>query len=201
MNTFEVAVLRILIKRQQPMKLSSLASGFPDEFEDNVFSAISSLKFQGYLLLDNYRPKGYVSINRERRKEILQIVNSDMHIFESQMSPAEEEKARIPFPTEERPLQVAARRLMTPGLRTVAVSSLLVVGLISAIGISLPTATSPDSDFVAYPGYITHKKWDIAHADYDHEGHKTSNILHPSISPSFLSLKDCNLKPLHEQQT
>jgi len=97
MNTFEVAVLRILIKRQQPMKLSSLASGFPDEFEDNVFSAISSLKLQGYLLLDNYRPKGYVSINRERRKEILQIVNSDMRIFDSQISPAEKKKPGSPF--------------------------------------------------------------------------------------------------------
>jgi hypothetical protein len=74
-NTFEVAVLRILVKRQQPLKLSTLVSGFPDDCEDNVLSAVSSLKLHGFVVLDDYQPNGDVSINRERRKEILQIVD------------------------------------------------------------------------------------------------------------------------------
>jgi len=67
-NTFEVAVLRILIKRQQPLKLSTLVSGFPDDCEDSVLSAVSSLKLHGYLVLDDYQPNGYVSINRETKE-------------------------------------------------------------------------------------------------------------------------------------
>jgi hypothetical protein len=201
-NTFEVAVLRVLIKRQQPLKLSTLVSGFPDDSEDNVLSAVSNLKFQGYLVLDDYQPNGYVSINRERRKEILQIVDSDisLHKFES---PHVKEKDGIPIPGRKSPLQVTARHLNTLGIRAVAVSSLLIVGLVSAIGFSLPTATSPDSEFVAayHHGYIAHKKWSSAHgADDDHEGDKISSALSPPISASVVALKDCNQNQLHEQQ-
>jgi hypothetical protein len=201
-NTFEVAVLRVLIKRQQPLKLSTLVSGFPDDSEDNVLSAVSSLKFQGYLVLDDYQPMGYVSINRERRKEILQIVDSDIRLHKFQ-SPHVKEKDGVPIPGKKSPLQVTARHLNTRGIRAVAVSSLLIIGLVSAIGFSLPTATSPDSEFVAayHHGYIAHKKWSSAHgADDDHEGDKIASALDPPISASVVALKDCNQNPLHEQQ-
>ena len=202
MNTFEVAVLRVLIKRQQPLKLSTLVSGFPDESEDNVLSAVSNLKFQGYLVLDDYQPNGYVSINRERRKEILQIVDSDIRLHKFQ-SPHVKEKDGVPIPGKKSPLQVTARHLNTRGIRAVAVSSLLIIGLVSAIGFSLPTTTSPDSEFVAayHHGYIAHKKWSSAHgADDDHEGDKIASALDPPISASVVALKDCNRNPLHEQQ-
>jgi hypothetical protein len=201
-DTFEVAVLRVLIKRQQPLKLSTLVSGFPDDSEDNVLSAVSNLKFQGYLVLDDYQPNGYVSINRERRKEILQIVDSDIRLHKFQ-SPHVKEKDGVPIPGKKSPLQVTARHLNTRGIRAVAVSSLLIIGLVSAIGFSLPTATSPDSEFVAayHHGYIAHKKWSSAHgADDDHEGDKIASALDPPISASVVALKDCNQNPLHEQQ-
>jgi hypothetical protein len=201
-NTFEVAVLRVLIKRQQPLKLSTLVSGFPDDSEDNVLSAVASLKFQGYLVLDDYQPNGYVSINRERRKEILQIVDSDIRLHKFQ-SPHVKEKDGVPIPGKKSPLQVTAKHLNTRGIRAVGVSSLLIIGLVSAIGFSLPTATSPDSEFVAayHHGYIAHKKWSSAHgADDDHEGDKIASALDPPISASAVALKDCNQNPLHEQQ-
>ncbi len=75
-NTFEVAVLRILVKRQQSLKLSILVSGFPDEYEDSVLSAVSSLRLQGYIILDDYQPNGYVCVlikNGERKSCILSI--------------------------------------------------------------------------------------------------------------------------------
>src|SRR5919202_3556388 len=86
-NTFEFAVLRILIKRQQPLKLSTLVSGFPDDFEDNVLSAVSSLQLHGFVVLDDSQPNGDVSINRERRKEILQIVDSDIYSHDLVQAP------------------------------------------------------------------------------------------------------------------
>jgi hypothetical protein len=199
-NSFEVAVLRILIKRQQPLKLSALVSGFPDDCEDNVLSAVSSLKLHGYLVLDDYQPNGYVSINRERRKEILQIVDSDISLHKSE-TPFVKDKNSIPTRGQRSPHQVTAGYEISPGIRAIAISSLLIVGLVSAIGISIPTATSPDSEFVAYPEFTAHEKRSSAHGAGGHEGDKISSTRYPPFSASFVALKDCNEKPLHEQQT
>ncbi len=203
MNTFEVAVLRVLIKRQQPLKLSALVSGFPDDSEDNVLSAISSLKLQGYLVLDDYQPNGYVSINNARRKEILQIVDSNMRSDKTESLHHLKEKDGISIPEKKSPRQVTARRKIAPGIRTVAFSALLIVGLVSAVGISLPTATSPDSEFVAFHEYTAHKKWSDMHRADVHEGDRISSAPYPPppLSASFVALKDCNQKPLQEQQT
>jgi hypothetical protein len=202
-NTFEVAVLRVLIKRQQPLKLSALVNGFPDDSEDSVLSAVSTLKLQGYLVLDDYQPNGYVSINKVRRKEILQIVDSDIHSheFESPQVEEKDDSSGISIPEKKSPRQVAARRKIAPGIRAIAFSSLLIVGLVSAIGISLPTATSPESEFIAYHEYTTHKKWSGEHRAGVHDGDKISSAPYPAMSASFVALKDCNQRPLHGQQT
>lgn len=202
MNTFEVAVLRVLIKRQQPLKLSALVNGFPDDSEDSVFSAVSSLKLQGYLVLDDYQPNGYVSIHKARRKEILQIVDSDIHLheFESPQVKEKDDGSSISIPGKKSPRQVTARHKIAPGIRTVAFSSLLIVGLVSAIGISLPTATSPESEFIVYHEYTAHKKWSGEHRAGVHDGDKISSAPYPAMSASFVALKDCNQRPLHEQQ-
>ena len=203
MNTFEVAVLRVLIKRQQPLKLSALVNGFPDDSEDNVLSAVSTLKLQGYLVVDDYQPNGYVSINKARRKEILQIVDSDIHSreFETPQVKEKDDDSSISVPERKSPRQVAARHKIAPGIRTIAFSSLLIVGLVSAIGISLPTATSPDSEFAAYYEYSAHKKSSGIHPANVHEGDKISSAPYPPLSASFVALKDCNQKSLQEQQT
>jgi hypothetical protein len=202
-NTFEVAVLRVLVKRQQPLKLSALVNGFPDDSEDNVLSAVSTLKLQGYLVLDDYQPNGYVSINKARRKEILQIVDSDIHSheFESPKFKEKDDDSSISIPEKKSPPQVTARRKFAPGIRTIAFSFLLIVGLVSAIGISLPTATSPESEFIAYHEYTAHKKWSGEHRAGVHDGDKISSAPYPAMSASFVALKDCNQGPSHEQQT
>jgi hypothetical protein len=200
-NTFEVAVLRVLIKRQQPLKLSALVNGFPDEAEDNVLSAVSSLKLCGYLVLDDYQPNGYVSVNRARRKEILQIVDSDIHSHKFE-GPCTKEKYSIPIPGKKSLHQVTTRHTISSGSKALAISSLLIVGLVSTIGISIPVATSPDSEFIAYPGYIAHSKWwNSAHGFDDDQGDKISSARYPAVPTSFVALKDCNQKPLHHEQT
>jgi hypothetical protein len=200
-NIFEVAVLRILIKRQQPMKLSTLVSGFPDDCEDGVLSAVSGLKLQGYVLLDDYQPNGYVSINRERRKEVLQIVDSDIYSHQLE-APHTEEKSSLSVKEKKGFAQAAARYPISQGIRAVAISALLVFGLISALGISMP-ATSPDTEFVAYHQYAPYKKWDasgVAHGADDHEGDTIPASPSPPSSASFVAMKDCNEK-LSQQQT
>jgi hypothetical protein len=199
---FEVAVLRVLIKRQQPLKLSTLVSGFPDDVEDDVLSAVSGLKLCGYLVLDDYQPNGYVSVNRERRMEILRIVGSDIHSDKFE-GPYTKEEDRIPVPGKKSPpSQIISRHKISSGNKAIAISSLLIVGLVSTIGISIPVATSPDSELIAYHGYIAHNKWwnAVQGAD-DHQGEKFSGASYPPISHSFVALKDCSQKPLHQEQT
>jgi hypothetical protein len=200
-NTFEVAVLRVLIKRQHPLKLSTLINGFPDDAEDNVLSAVSSLKLCGYLVLVDYQPNGYVSVNRERRKEILHIVSSNIHSDKFE-GPYTKEEDNIPAPGKKSPPQIIPRHKISPGNKAIAISSLLIAGLVSTIGISIPVATSPDSEFIAYPAYIAHNKWWSSVQGTDgHQGDEFSSARYPPVSHSFVALKDCSQKPLHQQQT
>jgi hypothetical protein len=201
-NTFEVAVLRILVKRQQPLKLSTLVSGFPDDCEDNVLSAVSSLKLHGFVVLDDYQPNGDVSINRERRKEILQIVDSDIYSHELKQAPHRNEKSnnennsireKTSFP------RIITRYQNSQGIRAMAISSLLIVGIISAIGISMP-ATSPDTDFVAYYQYAPHSKWSNAYGgSNDDDGDSNTTTPDPTASASFVNLRNCDQKSSQQQ--
>ena len=142
MNRFEVAVLRVLIKRQHPLKLSTLINGFPDDAEDNVLSAVSSLKLCGYLVLDDYQPNGYVSVNRERRKEILHIVSSDIHSDKFE-GPYTKEEDNIPVPGKKSPPQIIARLKISSGNKAIAISSLLIAGLVTTIGNFYPCSNKP----------------------------------------------------------
>jgi hypothetical protein len=201
-NTFQVAVLRILIKRQQqPLQLSTLVNGFPDDCEDSVLSAISSLRLDGYILLDDYQPNGYVSINRERRKEILQIVYSDINSNKLEaLHTKENSYSSIPIMNRKIFAQIITRYPISQAVRTIAISSLLIVGFAFALGTGMPT-TSPDTESVAYHQYVHHKKWSgSAYGADDHDGVK--NPAPPSYSPasaSFVALKDCNQKPSQQQ--
>lgn len=204
MNSFEVAVLRILVKRQQqPLKLSSLVSGFPDDCEDSVLSAISSLRLQGYILLDDYQPNGYVSINRERRKEILHIVNLDISSNSLEARNTKEDYYYCnSTPLEKKASgQIITRYPISQTIKTIAISSLLVFGFVLALGSSIP-ATSPDTGSVVYYPHMPYKKWagsayGANDHDYDANNPASSYALHPATP---MALKDCNQK-LSQQQT
>jgi hypothetical protein len=200
-NTFEVAVLRILIKRQQPLKLSTLVSGFPDDFEDNVLSAVSSLQLHGFVVLDDYQPNGDVSINRERRKEILQIVDSDIYSHDLVQAPHTNEDSNNDSNSireRESFLHIITRYQNSQAIRAMAISSLLIVGIISAIGISMP-ATSPDTEFVAYYQYVPHSKWSNAYGGSNDDGDSNITTPDPTASASFVNLRNCDQKPAQQQ--
>lgn len=205
-NTFEVAVLRILIKRQQqPLKLSVLVSGFPDDCEDSVLSAISSLRLQGYITLDDYQPNGYVSINRERRKEILHIVNFD--IINSNKLEAEEaikDYYHNSIPVEQKnSSQIVTRYPVSQAIKTIGISSLLIFGLVLALGSSIP-ATSPDTgSFVYSKHHMPYEKWadSVYGANYHDDGNNDpASSYTPSSTAASVALKDCAQK-LSQQQT
>jgi hypothetical protein len=72
-NIYEIAVLRILVKKHRPMKVSDLVNGFPDNSGDNVLQAISKLHFLGYISVYD-APVQYISLSRDTKKEVLKIV-------------------------------------------------------------------------------------------------------------------------------
>jgi hypothetical protein len=77
-NIYEIAVLRILVKKHHPMKVSNLVNGFPDNSGDNVLQAISKLHFLGYISVYD-TPVQYISLSKDTRKEVLKIVNPDLN--------------------------------------------------------------------------------------------------------------------------
>ncbi len=68
-NIYEIAVLRILVKKHHLMKVSNLVNGFPDNSGDNVLQAISKLHFLGYISVYD-TPVQYISLSKDTRKEV-----------------------------------------------------------------------------------------------------------------------------------
>ncbi|HET7147221.1 MAG TPA: hypothetical protein VFI73_01870 [Candidatus Nitrosopolaris sp.] len=70
--------MRILVKKHHPINLANLINGFPDNSGDNVLQAVSNLHFLGYIsVYDSLRH--YISLSKDRRKEVLQIVNPNLN--------------------------------------------------------------------------------------------------------------------------
>jgi hypothetical protein len=78
LNSFEIAILRILVKRNQfPITIHGLIEGFPDGSENNVVSAISNLRDLNYVFIMPGDPKEEENIvyNLEKKNEILKIID------------------------------------------------------------------------------------------------------------------------------
>jgi len=78
MLSYEIAVLRILLKKRSAVEISSLVNGFPDNSEANVLDAISNLYSLGYIRAsDSLFPRS-VSLNKSMRLEALRIVDPSL---------------------------------------------------------------------------------------------------------------------------
>ncbi|HEX9319020.1 MAG TPA: hypothetical protein VF884_08805 [Nitrososphaeraceae archaeon] len=79
MNVFEVAILRILVKRRNAIRISSLIDGFPDNSRADVLLAISKLNNLGFIILYNHYPEEEVLIRKDRRREVFTIIDPSAH--------------------------------------------------------------------------------------------------------------------------
>jgi hypothetical protein len=78
MNSYELAILRILVKRHTPIKISDLISGFPDNSEFSVLDAIYRLHSLGYVSIDDRTHyQRYLVLTKEKKKEAVEIVSSN----------------------------------------------------------------------------------------------------------------------------
>ena len=182
MDTFEVAILRILIKQQRPMKLYTLVSGFPDDSEDAVFSAISNLKTQDYIIISDYNLSGYASVNRQRRKEIFGIVSCDTISEPTYVGTQETQKESIKAKYE----RSDKTYLLSPRVTGIIIASLFVIGLFSAMGFGLPS-TSTDAEMITYThhGYVHWSAFGVNNED------ARNNVQSGIPHMLYIPVKDC----------
>jgi hypothetical protein len=77
-DIYEIAVLRILVKKHIPIKVSNLINGFPNNSEYNVLQAVSNLHFLGYISVYDSLPQ-HISLTKDMRKEVLKIVTPNLN--------------------------------------------------------------------------------------------------------------------------
>ena len=75
MNSFEIAILRMLVKMQKPVSIPYLVEGFPNNSEDFVLWAIASLLKSGFISYPYSGKRDYLVYNKEKRKDILKIID------------------------------------------------------------------------------------------------------------------------------
>jgi hypothetical protein len=79
MNSYELAILRILVKRHTPIKIPDLISGFPDNSEFSVLDAIYRLHSLGYVSIDDRTHyQRYLLLTKEKKEEAAEIVSSNI---------------------------------------------------------------------------------------------------------------------------
>lgn len=77
MKSEEIAVLRILYKHKSLIKLSTLIDGFPDESRSRIVDAVANLQLQSFLNLTDISTVLYVSINRQAKRTVLELLKGD----------------------------------------------------------------------------------------------------------------------------
>lgn len=91
MNRFEIAILRIVFKNQNPISISRIIEGFPSGSEGSVLEAVSNLFELGYVFYLDPEKLGKVTYNKAKRGEILKII--DPPLFELPEPKAEVDQA------------------------------------------------------------------------------------------------------------
>lgn len=80
MNSFEISILRILLKRNgRPIPVFALIEGFPNDSEVNVIEAMDHLRDLGFVHVLSGFPKEeeYILFNPLKKADILQLVISN----------------------------------------------------------------------------------------------------------------------------
>jgi hypothetical protein len=122
-NRFEMSIVRILVKKRDAVRISSLIEGFPDYYSEQVLLAISSLNYRGYILFSDLNtPHIRVYLNLDKREEVLEIIDPL-----PTLTPAKDINSHN---------NVVERAVNPIIIRSIAVFSLIVFGFLSTLGIA-----------------------------------------------------------------
>jgi hypothetical protein len=153
-NTFEVAVLRVLVKRRQPLKFSALVAGFPDSCEDSVLTAISKLKELGYVDVSDYCPEGKVLIVENKRRQVLKLIENGVPVSNEAtvpVMPYSEPRSTSSSPSSPivQPVAIPVSRGFYHTKR-ISLTVAVVIGLFGLLAAGgLPSAMSPSMQLAA----------------------------------------------------
>jgi hypothetical protein len=138
--------LRILVKRQAPIKISDLISGFPDNSQGNVLHAISNLHSLGYVLIYDAYFHGYLLLTKEKRREAIEIISSNISNDNQIRGSSYNEQIVRPSIKNNRGTSKTFILLATTGIA--ALSIIIISGLVIIL------ASSPSSYLVSpYPSH------------------------------------------------
>jgi hypothetical protein len=118
-----MSIVRILAKKRDAVRISSLIEGFPDYYLEQVLLAISSLNYRGYILFSDLNtPHIRAYLNLDKREEVLKIIDP-LPI----LTPAKDNNFHN---------NVVERAVNPVIIRSIAVFSLVVFGFLSTLGIA-----------------------------------------------------------------
>lgn len=118
-----MSIVRILAKKRDAVRISSLIEGFPDYYSEQVLLAISSLNYRGYILFSDLNtPHIRVYLNLDKREEVLKIIDPL-----PTLTPAKDINSHN---------NVVERAVNPVIIRSIAVFSLIVFGFLSTLGIA-----------------------------------------------------------------
>jgi hypothetical protein len=128
-NRFEMSIIRILAKRREAARISTLIEGFPDYYLEQVLSAISSLNYRGYILFSDLNtPHTRVYLNSDKREEVLKIIDPLPLLTLIKDTHSHSQNNNSNNNTTDRTLSPVI-------IRSVAVLSLIFFGFIATLGI------------------------------------------------------------------
>ena len=169
MNTFEVAILRILIKRNQyPIAIHSLIEGFPDGSETSVIGALYNLVDSKFISKVYGEPleEEYIIYNIEKKNEILKIIDP---LQEMKISIVNNKSNGIKINTEKKQNKIQ-RSLINPITILMSVIFIVSVGMTTN---AMPTANDTTRVFDAGL-HSHHHKHGEAYGNKDNSSPKPS---------------------------
>src|SRR5438093_6593332 len=104
MNVFEVAILRIFVKRRKAIRISLLIHGFPDNSRADVLLAISKLNNLGFITLSNHYPEEEILIRKDRRREVFTIIDPSAHLARKHVEDVQTHHSTVKRPPILRPI-------------------------------------------------------------------------------------------------
>jgi len=147
LNSFEISILRILLKRNgHPFPVFALIEGFPNDSEKNVIRAIDQLKDLGYVRILPGFPmeEEYISFNPTKKTEILELVLSTTELKDINSS-----ASKIPYSSVKSKSQIHLPRLsffkgklLASTRGSMIVMTIAVILVTSPLSFQIPTANN-----------------------------------------------------------
>jgi hypothetical protein len=200
-NPFEIAILRIVIKRQKPLSISSVIGGFPSGSEDFVLQAINDLVGAGYIRYLYVEKTDHITYNKEKRKEILTIIDPLPELgIERQEEWLDSKKHSKHAPSINNKMNNDNGRgyntynTQQHICKAALVMSMIVIGVVSIFSTAIPTADVYQSFRLSGSDYYYHSKNNhhLSYSPHVVMSENSTKNYNGFYSPEYLKDQDSN---------